>query len=89
MRKIISILLLAAIFLTTLSGCHGSVKRNEFILPEEFDTSRTYEITFWAKNESNTAQANVYKQAVKEFEAKDGIKPKIRTRAKMLSKLTL
>ena len=69
MRKIISILLLAAIFLTILSGCHGSVKRNEFILPEEFDTSRTYEITFWAKNESNTAQANVYKQAVKEFEA--------------------
>ena len=69
MRKIISILLLSAIFLATLSGCHGSVKRNEFVLPEEFDTSKTYEITFWAKNESNVTQADVYRKAVSDFEA--------------------
>ena len=69
MKKIISILLLSAIFLTVLSGCHGSVKRNEFVIPEEFDTSKNYEITFWAKNESNLAQANVYRKAVSDFEA--------------------
>ena len=40
-----------------------------FNVPESFDTSRTYEITFWAKNESNINQANVYRQAVKDFEA--------------------
>ena len=41
----------------------------EFDVPDEFDTSRNYEITFWAKNESNINQANVYRQAVKDFEA--------------------
>ena len=69
MKKIISILLLSSILLAALSGCHGSVKRHEFVLPEEFDTSKDYEITFWAKNESNITQANVYRQAVSEFEA--------------------
>ncbi len=69
MKKIISILLLLAIFLAAFSGCHGAVKRNEFVIPEEFDTSKNYEITFWAKNESNITQANVYRKAVSDFEA--------------------
>ena len=73
MRKIIlkaiSVILFISIALSALSGCHGSVKRIEFTIPEEFDTSRNYEITFWAKNESNIDQANVYRKAVADFEA--------------------
>ena len=67
--KAISALLLVSIALSALSGCHGSVKRIEFAIPEEFDTTRNYEITFWAKNESNIDQANVYRKAVADFEA--------------------
>ena len=33
----------------SLTGCHGSKGLPEFTVPEEFDTSRNYEITFWAK----------------------------------------
>ena len=32
-----------------LSGCHGQREQAAFTVPEEFDTSRNYEITFWAK----------------------------------------
>ena len=37
-------------------------------MPEDFDTSRTYEITFWAKNDTNLTQANLYKKAIADFE---------------------
>ena len=67
--KALSLILVASALLASLAGCHGSVKRNEFILPEEFDTSKNYEITFWAKNESNVVQANAYRKAVADFEA--------------------
>ena len=53
MRKIISFVLLLALLGSALAGCHGSVQRSEFVIPENFDTSRTYHITFWAKNENN------------------------------------
>ena len=60
-------LLLAIMML--LSGCHGSVERKAFEVPEEFDTSRNYEITFWAKNDTNITQVNIYKKAIADFEA--------------------
>ena len=34
--------------LTTLCGCHGSRSQNAFTVPDSFDESRQYEITFWA-----------------------------------------
>ena len=40
----------------SLTGCHGSKGLPEFTVPEEFDTSRNYEITFWAKNDTNKTQ---------------------------------
>ena len=69
MKKIVSIILLLAICLATLSGCHKAIKRDKFVLPLEFDTSKNYEITFWAKNESNVNQTAVYEKAVSDFEA--------------------
>ena len=52
-----------------LSGCHGRQERASFSVPESFDEAREYEIVFWAKNDTNIRQANIYKRAVSEFEA--------------------
>lgn len=51
-----------------LTACHGSKGQNDIILPEEFDTSRSYEITFWAKNDTNITQTNIYKKAIEDFQ---------------------
>ena len=67
--KILSVILLVSILSVSLASCHGKVILAPFSMPEEFDTEKQYEITFWAKNESHIVQANVYKRAVSEFEA--------------------
>lgn len=69
MKKIIALALCLACILSMFSGCHGSVQRTEFTVPEEFDTSGTYEISFWAKNDTNITQVNIYKKAIADFEA--------------------
>ena len=61
-------LLLTAALLLTLTACHGSAGLAQVELPAEFDETRQYEITFWAKNESNLTQANVYRQAIEDFQ---------------------
>ncbi len=52
-----------------LAACHGSKKTVAFEVPAEFDTSRNYEITFWAKNDTNITQTEIYEQAIHDFEA--------------------
>ena len=66
--KLLSFTLAILLLIPALVGCHGSKGVAEFVIPEEFDTSRQYEITFWAKNENNEAQRAVYANAVTEFE---------------------
>lgn len=51
------------------AGCHGSKGMNAFVVPEEFDTSRKYELTFWAKNDTNNTQVMIYEKAISDFEA--------------------
>ncbi len=53
---------------TLLTGCHGSREQLSFTVPETFDTSRNFEITFWAKNDTNKRQTDIYKQAIANFE---------------------
>ena len=60
---------LAAGSLTVLAGCHGSRGMSAFAVPEEFDTSEEYEITFWAKNDTNKTQTAIYEKAIDDFEA--------------------
>ena len=76
MRKLLAILLTVCL-MATLAGCHGrKVAQNtqtdqptsSFVVPESFDTSRNYEITFWAKNENNATQREIYKQAIEDFQ---------------------
>ena len=52
-----------------LTACHGSGNSSAFAIPEHFDTGKKIEITFWAKNDTNKAQTNVYEKAIKDFEA--------------------
>ena len=59
-------IILAAMFLFT--GCHGAEEKLAFTIPEEFDTSRDYEITFWAKNDTNKAQVDIYEKTISDFE---------------------
>ena len=60
-------LLLAACF-ALLSGCHGSQRLAPFQMPERFDPDKSYEITFWAKNDTNKTQANIYEEAIRNFQ---------------------
>ena len=68
MKKVISALLAALLLAALLSGCHGARDQGTFAIPETFDESRSYEITFWAKNDTNVTQANIYKQAIADFQ---------------------
>ena len=68
MKKLLAVLL-ALTVLFSCAGCHGNVDRAVFDIPEEFDTSRNYEITFWAKNDTNQTQVQIYKDAIAGFEA--------------------
>ena len=68
-RRDIVIVLCLAFLLSILSGCHGSDGRNAFAIPDSFDTSKNYEITFWAKNDTNMTQVDIYHKAIADFEA--------------------
>ena len=50
-----------------LTGCHGRKGMDPFVMPEEFDESKTYNITFWAKNDTNKTQTDIYKKAIADF----------------------
>jgi multiple sugar transport system substrate-binding protein len=65
------LLLAAAVAASTLllAGCHGSRGLDAFVIPEQFDTTKQHEITFWAKNDTNKAQTDIYKKAIADFEA--------------------
>lgn len=51
-----------------LTGCHGREGYAAFEMPEEFDLTRNYEITFWAKNDTNKTQTAIYEKAISDFE---------------------
>ena len=69
MKKLICLIALLTLVLSMFAGCHGAAEKKVFEIPESFDTSRNYEITFWAKNDSNMTQVDIYKQAIADFEA--------------------
>ena len=68
MKKILlSLLMILSIF--TISACHKQRVLDSFVVPDSFDTSKQYEISFWAKNDNNITQKNIYNQAISNFEA--------------------
>ena len=66
-RRILCVLLLLSMALG-LFGCHGKQEKNMVVIPEVFDTSRNFEVTFWAKNDTNLTQVAIYKKAIADFE---------------------
>ncbi len=69
LQKRMLLLLTMMFVLCVLTGCHGSRGMESFVIPEEFDTSRNYEIVFWAKNDTNKTQTEIYEKAIADFEA--------------------
>ena len=82
MKRIISVILLLTLCCTLLAGCHGKQvivsddiaaqtpsADDVYQIPDSFDTSRNYEISFWAKNDTNMTQVEIYKQAIADFES--------------------
>ena len=57
------------LLLTLLTGCHGKQQSEEFTLPTSYNSGKQYEITFWAKNDTNKNQVRIYEQAIADFEA--------------------
>lgn len=68
MRRLASFVLLVSTLAIVLCSCHGKREILPFKVPENFDTSREYEITFWAKNDTNLIQTRVYENAIESFE---------------------
>lgn len=66
-RKIIAGVLIA-LAIVPLCGCHGARGLDPFVMPEEFDASAPCEITFWAKNDTNKTQTQIYEKAIDDFE---------------------
>jgi multiple sugar transport system substrate-binding protein len=66
--KLVTVVMMAAIGAVCMTGCHGSKGLEAFEVPEEFDASKDYEITFWAKNDTNKTQTAIYEQTIADFE---------------------
>ena len=73
-KKTVGLVLVAALALCVLSGCHGTLTTKATIgagaadIPAQFDETKPIELVFWAKNDTNKVQTAVYNQAIKDFE---------------------
>lgn len=67
-KKVVFFLLFVMTASFLLTACHGARGLNAFVIPEEFDETRDYEITFWAKNDTNKTQTRIYEKAIADFE---------------------
>ena len=68
-KKTFVLIALMGLLVLVLSGCHGRKGITEFTVPETFDESKKYEITFWAKNDTNKTQTQIYEKAITDFQA--------------------
>ncbi len=79
--KVVIFLVLFTFIVNFLCSCHGEIidkdidsatnysgAMTEFDVPDSFDSTKKYEITFWAKSDSNKIQTAVYQKAVEDFE---------------------
>ena len=59
-KKVCTIIctILSSMFMFT--GCHGSEGLRAFEIPEEFDTTRQYEIVFWVTKLLRKIYTNLY-----------------------------
>ena len=68
--KIVSLVICLSILAAALSACHGGKAPDDgFSTEVKFDETKQVEITFWAKNDNNATQIEIYKKAIADFEA--------------------
>ena len=91
LKFFIAAALLLSLTITCFAGCDGlssgeseekqeSAEKASFTVPEGFDTSKQHEISFWAKNDTNLTQVEIYKKAVADFEA---LYPNVKVKLKL------
>ena len=68
LAKVLSTCLSFMLIIPMITGCHGKKSSAGFTMPEGLDPSKTYEIVFWAKNDTNITQTRIYNQAIEDFE---------------------
>ncbi len=68
LKPLLTVMLLCSMCLGLLTGCHGREGMEAFVIPESFDMTRDYEISFWAKNDTNRTQTAIYEKAIADFE---------------------
>ena len=69
MRRKTALLTALLVSLLTLTSCHHQVNRSSFDIPASFDETNQVEVVFWAKNDTNQTQTDIYKQTIADFEA--------------------
>jgi len=67
-KRIFALIICVLTVLPVLAGCHGTKGQEPFVLPEAFDETKQYEITFWAKNDTNINQVNIYNKTIEDFQ---------------------
>ncbi len=68
--KIFSLMLCLLMLMSLLTSCHGKQQIiEEFKIDAEFNEAEQIEISFWAKNDNNATQVEIYKKAIADFEA--------------------
>ena len=67
MKKLIITISLSLFILLVFTACHGGRAMAEFECPDKL-TEEPIEIVFWAKNDSNAKQIEIYNQAINDFE---------------------
>lgn len=82
MKKLryIALALLIVLLVPTFASCHGSRGLDPFVMPEALNAEKEYEITFWAKNDTNVTQTRIYQKAIDDFEA---LYPNIKIKLKL------
>ena len=68
MKKLFYVIFCLLLSLLVLTACHRNDGIADFVCPDEL-TSESVEITFWAKNDSNQRQIEIYNKAIEDFEA--------------------
>jgi len=68
-KRFIYVLLCLAMIISVLCSCHGKDASKPFSVPDGFDENAKYEISFWAKNDTNAVQTEIYKKAISDFQA--------------------
>ncbi len=67
-KRLVCAAVLVTVISSMLAGCHGKRAASEFSMPEDLILDGEYEISFWAKNDTNKNQTMIYDKAISDFE---------------------